>query len=608
MEAVATSRSYTTLYPLAGFLIETHRPADALPLLQELASAGAVDVTVALVTCLARLERWDDARGQADALKQSQESRSDVWLSAGRSLVGLAMYPEAEFALKRAVACGDASYLCMYGLGYVVHRQTRWQEALDYYVRASRLKQDPGLLSNIAMCQRRLQRYREAGKTLARVLDLLPDDISTLSQLVEVSAMGCAFDEEALYAARLDTALLGKASVGTVEPHVATYAPLSDEARGRALAMASQRFVAARSNSGVPGEARRRKDGRVRIGYLSSDFCNHAVGRLFAGYVGDHDRRHVHVHAYSLRQSNDLVARAIRARTETVRELCGYSAEAVEDAIRSDGIDLLIDLNGFTDGAMPEVLASRPAPRQLSYLGFIHDHQAPWIDGIVMDSHVAPLPLRSEMKNRILDVPGTMFPPAYHHASELDGCWSREDVGVGSREFLMCSFANAYKIDRRVLRSWVSITRNISRSVLLLYAGDEAGSALEEAWVSMGGARSQLRIVDRMSTPAFIARLRACDLMLDTFRYSGGATSVEAVMQGLPVLTLGGGSPVSRLSASLNHFVGMDELVASSECDYVCRAIRFAEAGGTMKSRFSTAVGRARFADGRRIASAIEQF
>lgn len=603
-----TGRSQAALYHAGTLLMESGRHQEALPLLKEAdGMAESVSVRTALCLCLAALGQWDAARSTADALLGIPASSHRDWLLAGQALVRLDMDTHAEAALRKAIACGDRSRLCLYGLGFVLHRQGRWSEALQYYGDAlAQGADDPGLLSNMAMCEQRLHRYGRASELLERGIALSPGDVSILSRLVEISAMRCAFDEERRHAAALDEALRSQAPRGRADPLVATYAPISAEAGRRVFDMAASAAISARPPTPV-GRARRIGGGdRLRIGYLSSDFCGHAVGRLFAGYVGEHDRERTHVHAYSLRRSGDEVAATIRARTETFRDLDGLSAAMIADTIRRDGIDLLVDLNGYTYGARPEVMAARPARRQVSYLGLIHDHRAPWLDGVLLDDVVAPPRVRDGFMNEVIGIPGTMFPPASGIGPDQDGGWSRADAGIAERSFLMCSFANAYKIDRQVLRAWVEILRQVEDGVLMLYAEAEARRALEAAWAALGGPRGRLLWVPRTSTGEYLARLRGSDLMLDTFRYGGGATSVDAIMQGLPILTLEGTTPVSRMGASLNRFLGMDELVATDPADYVRRAVDVARSGKAVRPRVEEAVDQSGFRQGRRIAAALE--
>lgn len=606
--ALAVERSQAALYGAGTLLLALGRQQQALPLLREAAGMSeSVAVAAALLSCLAALEQWAQVQSMADELLRIRSSSPRDWLLAGQTLVRLNMDAQAEVALGRAITCGDRSRLCLYGLGFVLHRQGRWSEALGYY--RSALAQggdDPGLLSNMAMCEQRLHRYGQAFELLERAAGLSPGDVSILSRLVEVSAMRCAFDDEQRYAAQLDEVLSLQSPNGSPDPLVATYAPVSGVARRKVFDMAAKGAMSAKPTSAGRARSHRRREGRLSIGYLSSDLCGHAVGRLFAGYVGDHDREGFHVHAYSLRRSDDEVAVAIRSRTETFRDLDGLSAAAVADVIRSDGIDLLVDLNGYTYGGKPEVMAAKPASRQVSYLGLIHDHRAPWLDGVILDQVLAPPQLRGDFMNQVIALPGTMFPPALDMDLGPGRTWSRGEVGICEDAFLMCSFANAYKIDRQVLHTWVQIIRQLDDGVLMLYADGEAAQALKAAWVKQGGPGDRLVCVPRVSSDEYLARLRGCDLMLDTFRYGGGATSVDAVMQGLPILTLEGAAPVARMGASLNRFLGMDTLVATEPGDYVARAVAAARSGKALRSRLDEAVDQSGFKQGRRIAAALE--
>lgn len=608
-QALASDRSQAALYGAGTFFLGLGRPREAQPLLREAADTSeSLAVATALLFCQIRLREWKVAQSTAESLLRLQSSSSQDWLMAGQALVELDMDAQAEVALGRALAYGERSRLCLYGLGFVLHRQGRWADALRYYNEAlAKGGDDPGLLSNMAMCEQRLHRYGRASGLLQRAILLADNDVSILSRLVEVSAMRCAFDDESRYAALLDSALCRQSPRGRPDPLVATYAPISAGAVREVFDMAARDALSAALLLKEPARSKRRKGGRLRIGYLSSDLCDHAVGRLFAGYVGEHDRDNVHVHCYSLRRKDDDVAAAIQASVETFRALDGLTAVQVRDAIRDDEIDLLIDLNGYTYGGKPEILASRPASRQVSYLGLIHDHRAPWLDGVILDEVVAPGEMRASFMNDVIDMPGTLFPPAFESRSDQVSGWTRAEIGVDGSCFLMCSFANAYKIDRQVLDCWVEIVRRVDDGVLLLYADHEAASALEEAWARRGGCRERLVCIPRSSRSEYLARLRGCDLMLDTFRYGGGATSVDAIMQGVPVLTLEGMTPVARMGTSLNRFLGMDSLIASDPEDYVARAVKVSRMRENIALHLDEAVSQSGFKQGRRIAATLER-
>jgi len=607
--ALAKTRSQSVLYGLGTLLHAMGRAPEAQVLLQESAGIGdSVAVTTALLLCLADLGDWQEARAAAGMLVRLRCGSTDEWMFAGRALVRLKMYGLAAAAIEKALLQGGPAYLPLYGLGYALHMQGAWHSALEAYRRALALSpgEDVGLLTNMATCEQRLHHYASAAETLARALRAEPTSLLTLSKLVEVSAMRCAFDDERRYAEQLASRSGSLTVDSAIAPFLTLFAPLPEGVRRQVLDLAAAR---AGSGAGTPLKAKRSAAGperRLRIGYVSSDICDHAVGRLFAGYVGAHDRKRVHVHAYSLRHSGDAVARRVAGEVETLRDLDGVSTVEIAETIRADGIDVLIDLNGFTHGGRPELMASRPAAVQISYLGFIHDHRAPWLDHVVMDRAVAPAGQRSAYLNSVIDIPGTMFPPA-----SSDGCeaaaWSRVEIGIEKDAFLMCVSANAYKIDRRVLRCWVEIAKRVKNGIVMLYADRDAAASLEKEWRALGGARSNLVVVPRASRQAYLAQLRGCDLMLDTFRYGGGASSVDAIMQGLPLLTLPGHDPVSRMGASLNAFIGMDSLIARDDVDYVLRAAALAEHREAVRAEVISAVSNSGFLDGTRIAVALER-
>jgi predicted O-linked N-acetylglucosamine transferase (SPINDLY family) len=315
---------------------------------------------------------------------------------------------------------------------------------------------------------------------------------------------------------------------------------------------------------------------RLRVGYLSSDFCRHAMAYLIAELLERHDRSRFAIYGYC---SSPDDGSAIRARilgafdeVRLIRELPDTDAA---QRIRDDEIDILIDLNGLTLGARLQVLRHRPAPIQATYLGFIGPVPLPELDYLLTDSVVIP----PEQAAHYAPTPLVIGPLYQANDSQraIDVGTTRAAVGLPEDCFLFCCFSNHYKITPEVFAGWMEILKAVQHGVLWL-ADDGSGShvALQAHAAAAGVDPARLIFTDRVAPDAYLARLRLADLFLDTFPYNAGTVASDAIRMGVPMITLSGRSFASRMAASLLHAIGAGAGVADTLAAYVQFAVRLA--------------------------------
>jgi protein O-GlcNAc transferase len=515
-----------------------------------------------------------------------------------------------EAALRQALRLEPTIPDALHDLGIALHRQKRWREACAAY--RSALAQAPDdfeLLRNLARCLESDRDLPGARDSYAQMHRRWPDRIDVLAALAGVQAQCCDFDAEAVSVARIEALLRREAPVPDderIEAFAATYLPISHAARAAVMRRCNARIERdAGRDARLPAAAASAvATSRLRIGYLSPDFGQHAVGTLVRDLFAAHDRAVVDVFGYSLRRHEDEVALAIRAGFDTFRECEDVTTGALAAQIRADRIQVLIDLGGYTADARPELLVQRPAPLQLGYLGFIHDYGADWIDGVLLDAQVdvgeAPL-------GRRLHLAGCMLPAS--RRSPMPTGAARADFGLPEGVPLFASFNNSYKLDRELLDAWLSIARDCPDAAFAVYAPECAAANLVEAWISRGGARSALHLVPKLAPERHRARAACCDLFLDAFRYQAGATGIAAIEAGLPILCREGTMPLARLGVSLNRLLGLDELVCSGTGQYIERACEIARdpaRARALRIQLEAGVERSALFEPRRVAAAIE--
>jgi predicted O-linked N-acetylglucosamine transferase (SPINDLY family) len=332
---------------------------------------------------------------------------------------------------------------------------------------------------------------------------------------------------------------------------------------------------------------------RIRIGYLSSDFCSHAMSYLITELFERHDRNRFQVFGYcsTLEDGSAIRARVIAAFDHfvSVRTL---PDEAAAQRIRDDEIDILIDLNGLTAGSRLQILRHRPAPVQGTYLGFIGPVPLPELDFMLCDDFVVPAETAGAYEPQPVYVPGLY--QANDSKRVLGAALTRTEAGLPEDRFIFCCFSNHYKITQAMFAGWMAILRQTPHAVLWL-VDDNAWSRenLRQAALLAGIDPARLLFAGRTDPATYMTRLALADLFLDTFPYNAGTIASDAIRMGLPLVTLSGRSFASRMAARLLHAIGADDGIAGSIDAYVAKAVGLASdplAYAAYRGRFTHAV------------------
>ena len=328
---------------------------------------------------------------------------------------------------------------------------------------------------------------------------------------------------------------------------------------------------------------RRPVPGRIRLGYLSADFHEHATAYLLAEMFELHDRARFEVIAYScgpdLEDPMRLRLRRAFDRFVGLRTLSNSGAAA---AIHADGVDILVDLKGYTLDARTEIAALRPAPIQVSYIGFPGTSGAPFIDYLVADRFVVPPEHEADYSERLVLMPASY--QANDRKRAVGATPPRAQLGLGERDFVYCCFNQPYKILPELFALWMRLLQARPGSVLWLLDGNPAATRnLRQAAQRAGIGADRLVFAPKVSLPHHLGRLGAADLFLDTLPYNAHTTASDALWAGLPVLTCAGDTFASRVAGSLLHAVGLPELVCSSMAEYERLALRLAQSPGELE-------------------------
>ena len=323
-------------------------------------------------------------------------------------------------------------------------------------------------------------------------------------------------------------------------------------------------------------------EGKIRIGYVAGEFRNHAVAWLLTGMFEHHDRSRFEVVAFDTAGGDDSpLRRRIEAALDVVPIRGLGLAEALQ-AVRSRRIDILINLNGYSGAARHDLFAARAAAIQVNYLGYPGTTGMPYIDYLIADPVLIPPADRGFYSEQVVTLPDSYQPNDTRRAIASTPA-SRADVGLPDDAFVFCCMNHVFKIMPKVFDVWMRVLRRVPGSVLMLYSDSaEAQHNLRHEAAARGVEPQRLVFGGPLGTAHHLARLRLCDLLLDSAPYNAHTSGSDALWVGLPMLTCAGRTFASRVGASLLHAVGLPELVTDSLEAYEALAVRLATEPGLL--------------------------
>ncbi len=315
----------------------------------------------------------------------------------------------------------------------------------------------------------------------------------------------------------------------------------------------------------------------LNIGYVSTDFRNHASSLLIHRLLPMHRRDRFRVHAYAIGPATmDSMRKSIQQGADVFTDLSALDDDAAARRIADDGIDILIDLAGYTDYCRPGLFARRPAPWQIGWMGYGATTGSPWIDHILTDDVVTPPGTEACFSEALLRLPVSTMLCSYANDEVLVA--TRESAGLPENAIVLAALHAGYKIDPAVFTVWMQLLHRHPRAILWLLDGQaEMAACLRSSAVQAGISASRLIFAPRLEHSRHLARLACADLFLDTTQRNGATTICDAIVAGVPTLTCTGNTFIQRVGASILHFAGFPQGITSSLEEYSKRALEWLE-------------------------------
>ncbi len=462
----------------------------------------------------------------------------------------------------------------------VLQAMGRHDEALASIVQVLRLRpNDAAAFYNAGIMFLALNRFDEAAQAFERTLQLDPSHADALGCLGSAALRACDWAKlEKLIPSLLAAVREGKAAVPPL-----TLLAISDDPllQRRCAEINTQRsFTGTALEKAEPAllwNGKPYRHDRLRIGYVSSDFRDHPVAGQLVGLLERHDREQFEIIGFANgRPDNGPMRQRIVKACNQFHDIGGLGSFEAASLIRQLEIDILVDLNGQTLGWRPGIFKYRPAPANVTYLGYAGTTGADFMDYIIGDAEVTPFTLAPAMSEKIVQLAHSFWPsdPALPEPELV----SRAEAGLPEEAFVFCCFNSNHKMRPEIFGAWMRLLRAVPNSVLWIRNGTPAMNArfVKEA-ENRGLAAARIVFAPRMENFAkHLGRMRQADLFLDTFPYNAHVTASDALWAGLPVVTLRGQTFASRVAAGFLANLGLSELITTTAEAYESLALSLA--------------------------------
>jgi protein O-GlcNAc transferase len=558
--------------------------------------------------CLSSLKRFADAVVHFDRALALDPNCADALRKRSHALQALGRYGDALASIRTALLIEPDNTDAALGHGALLAQGNRHEEAIDCFNAVlHRLPADATALNLRGISLRALNRGAQALASYNQALKAQPDfadalinranlcwednddpqrAIADLSRVVSLQPewpymrgtiahlkMHCAdwrdFDRDRAFVR--DGIKKGRQVIRPFD-----YQAISD-CPGELQSCA--RIFTADQFPGVspPFKANRAGHGKIRLGYMSGEFREQATAYLMAGVYELHDRDKFELLAIDNAGGDGSPMRArLENAFDEIVSINGLTDSEAADLVRSKEIDILVNLNGYFGRWRMGVCANRAAPIQVNYLGFPGTLGASYIDYIIADRIVIP-----EAERRYYDEAVVYLPGSYQANDSRRGIapqrMTRDQAGLPQDGFVFCNFNQSYKLTPETFSTWMQIVGQAERSVLWLLEGPRPFQEnLRREAERHGVSADRIIFANAMPADQHLARIALADLFLDSLPYNGHTTASDALWAGLPLLTRRGSSFPGRVAASLLSSLGVPELIAESNDDFIASALAMA--------------------------------
>ena len=515
----------------------------------------------------AAIESFDKALFIHPDYADAYSNRGNVWHNLGQHQTAIESYDKA-IAIKPDYA---EAY---YNRGNALHNLGQYQAAIESLDNAIAIKSDfAGAYSNRGNALIELKQYQAGIDSFDKALALRPDSEFLYGVRLHTKMQMCDWSDAEDQIAELTQKIQRNEKATTPFSFLALSSSLSLQ-RKAAEIWVNEKHAVNFELGNIPKRARQEK---IRVGYFSSDYHNHATSYLMAELFERHDRDRFELVAFSFGPDFcDEMRHRVSSAFDKFFDVRDQSDKEIALLSRNLQIDLAIDLKGLTKYSRAGIFSWRAAPVQINYLGYPGTMGADYIDYLIADKVLIPEASQRYYSEKIAYLPNS-YQVNDAKRKIADKAFTREELGLPSSGFVFCCFNNNYKITPTTFDGWMRILNKVEGSVLWLFEGNpSAADNLRKEAEQRGVDEKRLVFAKRIPLPEHLARHRAADLFIDTLPCNAHTTASDALWAGLPVLTCTGEAFASRVASSLLTAIDLPELITTTQEAYEALAVELA--------------------------------
>jgi protein O-GlcNAc transferase len=497
----------------------------------------------------------------------------EAWSGIGLSYQQDNRFEEALEAFDKGLSSQPDNWELLNNKAISLQAKGHINEALAVYKSALESKPDnPEIYYNLGNLLQTLKRTDESIAMFNAALKIKPDYNAVFSYLAHALMQQCNWVNLDSAIERIVQNIAEEVKTGkiiTTSPFSMLSLPVPAEYR-----LLSARQLASQTASELEHQRKsvnfsyQPKGKKLKIGYVSPDFRRHSLGLTFLDLLMAHDHEDIEYYGYGIFSNDpDEVTDQFRRSFDHFRDLTALPHVEAASVINADGINILVDLAGYTRGSRLQIFSLLPAPVQVHYLGYGHTIGADYIPWLISDHAVIPTEIAEQCSEQLVYLPDSFLATSRHEMSQE--IFTRADFGLPDDAFVLANFNGLYKIDPKAFGVWMRFMRKTPDAVLWLQSGTKgAEENLRREAEARGVSADRLVFAGVIPHTSHLARLHLADIALDAFYHSGGVTTTDAIWAGLPVLTVSGPTPSAQTGVSVLQAAELPEMITWSLEEY----------------------------------------
>lgn len=520
---------------------------------------------------------YEFKHGIRDRVLSAKDSKEQVkkLLAMARKVTLSHDLKKAEVLLHKAISIEPDNFELHLQLGDTYSKDTeRWAQAMKCYLEAMKLapkRAEP--YTCMATLLMRWKKDKEAIDYFDLALMFNPNNAVALSRMLHLRGME---SDWSVWPKMDDYLKRFEKARGLADPF--GFLPLCDDGQfQRRRSEILVNHIMKNTSKRWPAKTDRAEGQKIRVGYFSNDFYNHATMHLFGGILESHDpeKFEIYIYDYGSKLKDSEHYRA-RNHSDVFRDVATMPTQDLVALARADELDIAVDMKGFTEGHRMDLFCERMAPVQIAYLGYPGTTGVKAVDYMIADDITIPSSKRRHHSEKILYMPNCYQPnDENRYIARINN--TREDLGLPSEGFVFSSFNNPYKVSPAEFDIWMELLKEVEGSVLWYYVSRHEGfETIQKEAEKRGVDPSRIIRAGRMAPEEHLARLQFADVFLDTFAVNAHTTASDALWAGVPVVTKMGDQFAARVAGSIVSAAGLSDLAVNTNKQYKALALKLA--------------------------------